>query len=467
MRLLRILTALALSTLTLTGCSTEEEQPFSNQVGLQLFMWPWDSVASECEFIGNSGVDWVLVSPPQEHILGSQWWTVYQPASYQLESRLGNREQFENMTKTCAEHGVDVIVDSVINHMTAQYSGIGSGGTSFNKFEYPGLYTMDDFHNCQLTSDNSIQSYSDKDQVQTCELLGLSDLNTSLPRVQEKILAYLNDLLSLGAKGFRIDAAKHIAAEDLEPIVSALPEGTVVLLEVIRGAGEPIQPEQYLDLGYVWEFDYARNMKSFFVDQVIGYVDPSARYISHAVSEKAISFVSNHDTERNGQAINFGQARYFELATALMLAEDYGTPMLLSSYAFIDYDAGPLETNEKVDPIDCSATQAPKDAYEDREWICQHRWKSTAEMIRFRDKVAGAAVTNIYQNDTIYGFAREGKGYFITNVSLDNPMDVEVETTLPDGSYRDLISGGEFNVEAGVLSATIAPMSAVALVVGN
>ena len=466
MRSVKFLTALVITSIALVGCTAEEE-PFDSQVGLQLFMWPWDSVANECEFIGNSGVDWVLVSPAQEHIEGPAWWTVYQPVSYQLESRFGNREQFQNMVSTCAEHGVDVIVDVVINHMSASYSGIGVGGTSYNKYEYPGLYTQEDFHNCQLTYDNSIQSYADQAQVQTCELLGLSDLNTSLPSVQEKILGLLNDLLSLGAKGFRIDAAKHISPDDLKPIVAALPEGTVVLLEVIRGPGEPIQPEQYLDLGSVWEFDYAKNMKAFFVDQVIGYVDSEARYISHAPTEKAISFVSNHDTERNGQAINFGQSRYFELATAMMLAEDYGTPMLFSSYAFVDYDGGPKETDGKVDAIDCSATSAPKEFYEDREWICQHRWESTLKMIDFRNRVHGTPVTEIYQNETVYGFAREGKGYFLTNVSLDAAAQVDVVTTLSDGEYEDLFSGEVFQVTGSKLSTSIGPSSAIVLLAKN
>ena len=33
------------------------------------------------------------------------------------------------------------------------------------------------------------------------------------PEVQEKIAAYMNDLLSLGVAGFRLDAIKHMAAE--------------------------------------------------------------------------------------------------------------------------------------------------------------------------------------------------------------------------------------------------------------
>ena len=136
--------------------------------------------------------------------------------SYQIEGRLGSREEFANMTASCTEHGVDIIADAVINHMTGQNSGVGSAGTKFTKYEYPGLYTRDDFHRCFLTDNGQIQNYKDLMQVQTCELLGLSDLDTKSEKVQQTILAYLNDLLSLGVAGFRIDAAKHMFAPRFE-----------------------------------------------------------------------------------------------------------------------------------------------------------------------------------------------------------------------------------------------------------
>ena len=50
----------------------------------------------ECEeFLGPMGYCGVQVSPPQEHIQGSEWWTRYQPVSYKLESRSGNRDQVQ------------------------------------------------------------------------------------------------------------------------------------------------------------------------------------------------------------------------------------------------------------------------------------------------------------------------------------------------------------------------------------
>lgn len=428
-------------------------------------MWNWDSIARECEFLGDVGIDWVVTSPPQEHIRGEAWWTVYQPVSYQVESRLGNREQFANMVSTCAEHGVDIIADAVINHMTGQESGVGYAGTEFTKYEYPGLYTRDDFHRCFLTDNGQIQNYKDLMQVQTCELLGLSDLDTKSERVQSTIVAYLNDLLSLGVAGFRIDAAKHIFTSDVRAIVDQLPEGTRIIHEVIRGGGEPVQPEQYLDSGDVWEFDYARNMRSYFKREVITPAASRARFLRFTPSNQTVSFVSNHDTERNGETLSYRDARYFELATAMMLAEDYGQPMLYSSYAFDSYDAGPYETLAGVGDVSCEATTAPKADYKNSEWICQHRWQSTVNMVRFRDVVQDAPIVEKYVERGVYGFAREGKGYFITNVFDNQQMQVRVQTTLPDGEYVDLIDGNRYQITNGQLTATLEPMSAIALLV--
>jgi len=468
MRLLRILTIATLATTTLVACASEvESERFESKVGLQLFMWPWESIAQECEFLGNSGVDWVLTSPPQEHITGAAWWTTYQPVSYKIESRLGTREQFKNMVAACRRAGVDVIADAVINHMTAQSSGKGYAGTSFTKYEYPGIYTKEDFHNCNLTPNDQIINYRDLAQVQTCELLGLSDLNQKKENVQRQILNYLNDLLSLGVAGFRIDAAKHIYAPDLKVIVDQLPVGTRIIHEVIRGGGEPVQPEQYLSSGDVWEFDYARAMKSYFKSEVITPAGSAVRFESYTPSNQTISFISNHDTERNGQTLSYKESRYFELATAMMLAEDYGQPMLYSSYAFNSYDAGPYETVKGVGQVDCSSVNAPKEKYKADEWICQHRWTSTLNMIRFRGAVGSAPVTEKHRERGVYGFARSGKGYFITNVFDNKEMPVEVTTTLPDGEYTDLIDGRKYQISNGVLKTTLAPMSAIALLVGN
>jgi len=68
--------------------------------------------------------------------------------SYSIDrSRSGTRAEFVDMVNRCKTAGVDIYVDAVINHMTNFPSpGVGSNGTAYSKYEYPGLYTASDFH---------------------------------------------------------------------------------------------------------------------------------------------------------------------------------------------------------------------------------------------------------------------------------------------------------------------------------
>lgn len=40
-------------------------------------------------------------------------------------------------------------------------------------------------------------------QVRDCKLVGLKDLNQTMPYVRQKMVEYLNQLVSLGVAGFR------------------------------------------------------------------------------------------------------------------------------------------------------------------------------------------------------------------------------------------------------------------------
>src|SRR5437868_9098933 len=192
------------------------------------------------------------VSPPQEHSItpSHDWSERYQPVSYSIaKSRSGTGAEFTAMVNRCKTAGVAIIVDAVINHMTNFPSpGVGSNGTAYTKYDYPGLYTESDFHPpCALTN------YQDAANVQDCELLSLPDLNTGLASVRQKIAGYLVMLGRLGVAGFRIDAAKHIQQVELDGILAtadstATAERRAVpyyFLEVIGGAGEALSPHDY------------------------------------------------------------------------------------------------------------------------------------------------------------------------------------------------------------------------------
>jgi alpha-amylase len=202
-RVLRGVLAALLAATGLVAASQQQAQatpPGSKDVTATLFEWKYDSVAKACtDTLGPAGYGYVEVSPAQEHIQGSQWWTSYQPVSYKIAGRLGDSTAYQNMVNTCHSAGVKVIADAVINHMTAG-SGTGTGGTSYTKYNYPGYYQDQDFHSCRT----SISDYANRDNVQNCELVGLADLNTGSDYVRSTIAAYLNNLISLGTDGFRI-----------------------------------------------------------------------------------------------------------------------------------------------------------------------------------------------------------------------------------------------------------------------
>ena len=202
------------------SATTVQAEQVSRTVFVHLFEWRWDDIAKECEtFLGPRGFAAVQVSPPNEHRLvpGYPWWERYQPVSYQLVSRSGNRQQFEDMVKRCKTAGVKIYVDAVINHMTGPSEandflfGKGIAGSDYIYYAYPPYPNQTFFHSCHdeiLPSD-----YGNRWKVQNCDLAKLADLDTGSAQVQNTIAAYLNDLAGVGVAGFRIDAAKHIPKE--------------------------------------------------------------------------------------------------------------------------------------------------------------------------------------------------------------------------------------------------------------
>ncbi len=418
-----------------------------------LFQWKYDSVARECAAsLGPAGYGYVQVSPPQEHIQGPQWWTSYQPVSHRIAGRLGDRAAFTHMVRACHRAGVKVVVDAVINHMSAG-SGTGTGDTPYTKYDYPGTYRDADFHRCR----KPISDYTSRDDVQNCELVGLSDLDTGSEAVRDRIARYLDDLLSLGVDGFRIDAAKHMPAADLAAVKSRLHKPDVYWKqETIHGAGEAVQPEEYLGTGDVQEFRYARELKRV--------MTPGQGHLSELRTfgesrgwipgRQASVFVDNWDTERDGSTLNRTMGPAYALANVALLALPYGSPDVHSGYTFTDRDAGP--------PAGGAVAACGKDG-----WTCEHRLPETARMVGFRNAVRGTGVTRWWDDggDAV-AFGRGGKGYVVINHGR-GVVKRTFATALPSGDHCDVLSGRRVRVgRDGRFTASVAADTAVALQVG-
>jgi alpha-amylase len=181
-------------------------------------------------------------------------------------------------------------------------------------------------------------------------------------------------------------------------------------------------------------------------------------------SGDAVAFVDNHDTQRNGRAkLTYKNGTSYALAEAFMIAWPYGVPQVMSSFTFTDNDAGPpTASNGTTNQVSCGSG-----------WECEHRWRTTANMVALRNAAAGAAVTNWWSNgsDQI-AFGRGSAGYVAFNRS-GSALTRTFQTSLPAGTYCDVmtgdLSGGSctgaaYTVDgSGLVTATVAANAALAL----
>ncbi|KAJ7042090.1 alpha-amylase [Mycena alexandri] len=449
--------------------------PKAQNAIVQLFEWPWDSVASECtNFLGPAGYGYVQVSPPTEHITGTQWWTDYQPTSYILVSKRGSRAQFTNMVSTCAKAGVGVIADVVLNHMTSGY-GTGFAGSTYSKYNYPAVpYTSSQFHYCAGNTSVDISNYSDAYNVRFCELVGLADLAQEQTSVRTIMAAFLNDLLSLGVAGFRIDAAKHMSPTDIAAIRAMLKSPFYDTQEVIFGQGEAVQPSQYTGTGDVIEFRASSSALTYFTGSpgIAALVTPSPMGAAWGFVDSSIAnyIMANQDTERGGTSLNSQAANNAYLLSGIfMLGFNYGTPTVYSGYTYSTYDQGaPQSSSGYTNAVTCNANG----------WRCEHRWFGIANMVAFHNAVGGAALTNVVKGTSQQvAFGRGAIGFLIINNDATKWTSTW-KTSLPAGTYCDIIhdttvspttcNGPSYVVSStGTLSASVAAYDALAIFTGR
>ncbi|KAG2003534.1 alpha amylase [Coprinopsis cinerea AmutBmut pab1-1] len=369
---------------------------------VELFGWPWNDIAKECEFLGKAGYMGVKVWAPNEHVWGSHyyepdgqfrpWYFVYQPVSYRLQSRMGTHEELRNMINSCRRAGVRVYADAVINHMSGQgtdiqnhrvgncelYSGHNAtenspyytSGNTFliNPFtgtrptlEFPAVpFGPTDFH-CE----RSLNSWTDGIVVTKGWLVGLTDLNTSKPYVQDRIATYLTDLLSIGFSGFRVDAAKHIGPQDMAQILArlknkmggSLPDDFITWMEVIIGGEAALMAcsggewswytnfdnkmraaglsNEDIQKVKIWSSDYPKEMP------ICGHwiLPPSRFAIQNDDHDQQNDGSSSRDMADKGSVLikekNVAAHRNFEVNLFARRDNDWHIKLILSSYMFM------------------------------------------------------------------------------------------------------------------------------------
>ncbi|KAL7713102.1 alpha-amylase [Entamoeba marina] len=265
---------------------------------VELFGWPFDDIAKECEFMGQAGWLAAKVYPPQDAVLTfdqpqsnylNPWWFVYQPVAYTLNSRMGTRAQYRNMVKQCRKHNVLIYNDMVTNQMTGGGNDIENNHCNNNDFwggkdstthapyfthsmtygvdkytgkvnapEFPGAsYGPSNFH-----CDKALDAWADPNILDAGWLVGLSDLDVSQEYVRDRIATWIVENLGAGASGIRIDAAKHISPDNLAAVFGkvkkymggALPDDFMAYLEILVGGESQLLLCEYNNYQYTTYF---------------------------------------------------------------------------------------------------------------------------------------------------------------------------------------------------------------------
>ncbi|HEY5821935.1 MAG TPA: alpha-amylase family protein [Propionibacteriaceae bacterium] len=428
-------------------------------VTANLWEWNWKSIGKECSVLAADGYSGVQVAPPQnslKRLSGDAetatihpWWEVYQPVSYDLTSRMGSEAQFKAMVKKCRAAGVKVYVDAVINHMTGQGT-TSYGGQDYTPYNYPDVpYGPADFHyntgECS-SSDGGIQDFNNKNQVFKCNLVGLEDLDTDSAKVQAELAGYLNKLLGYGVSGFRVDAGKHVGQDDLDGIyarLNATKDGTKPYwaLEVFGGGPGVLSPQAFTKSGDVLGLDGGRQIFNAFKSYEANHVGSIATLEVFGTgsgltsSAKTMSFVTNHDTDRNaGEYLGYKDGDTYILANQWLLAQGYGSPQVYSSFTWNDRADSPPDKNGTSGLIaNTSCTNG--------KWTCDHRNPGIVGMVGWHNYVGAAKRTNFYTDEfNVIAFSKGTKGWAAFN-NGPSAKEIRVQTGLPKGTYCDIISG--------------------------
>ena len=205
---------------------TLHDPEFTNtETILHAWSWNFPTIAENMKKISEAGFSMVQTSPVQ-HCYSPEgsgkklfddkgtegnWYHYYQPTDWKIGNYIvGNREQMMAMMDSAAKYNVKIIVDVLPNHTAFDVDAVS---TDFYK-AVGGREKM--YHSEGLIP---VEDYNNRKQCTLWGSGGLPDVNTENPDFQVYYMKFINELLSMGVKGFRYDTAKHIGVHS-DPVDS-------------------------------------------------------------------------------------------------------------------------------------------------------------------------------------------------------------------------------------------------------
>ncbi len=413
---------------------------------LHTWCWSFNTIKEHMKDIADAGFSAIQTSPISQCKVGEdggmqlqdkegsvnkgKWYYHYQPTDFVIGNyQLGTKEEFSAMCKEAHKYGVKVIVDAVMNHLTGDMTVISENIT---KIKNP-------FH-----TQGEVTNYNDREEVTQGRLLGLTDLNTQNEEVQQYELKYLKECVEAGADGFRYDGAKHIELSTDDKSFASncweviLNNGSKFQYgEILQGGSDKITA--YSQIMNVTASKYGENLRDciFNSDVSVGTLRDFA--VNGISPERLVTWVESHDNYCNdGNWMNMEKFQ-IKQAWAIICARSGGTPL------FFDRPSGASDTDQWGD----NKIGAMGDKFfMDKEVVAVNK---------FRNKMIGEdeTLSNPEDDTTMIMIERGKKGFVLVNIDTEDKKLSNTQTVLPDGEYKDVVSGSKFTVKKGILSGTV------------
>lgn len=452
---------------------------------LHTWCWSYKTVKENISEIAAAGFSAVQVSPISLCKVGGKninggWYWHYQPVNYEVfgNYQMGTLEDFQAMCDEAHRYGLKVIVDTVINHCTSDYSAIDPDIT--------GGFDGQAFHD-HSTHSHPKADWSEFDRYEETQypLSGLYDWNTQRQDVQDYLKNFLKKCVEYGADGFRFDAAKLIELPDDTSAVYGDDFASDFWTEILEN-GASFQYGEALQEGGKHEYNQGADGKSGYDDsdtsrlgayQSLSFTKPdgqtqkfftTASYYGFRVREcisegnlqadyigdflmpkgatvqQTVTWVESHDNYCNNASYNQINDQQVIQGWAVLAARAGGTPLFYSrpnnssaANPWGDDVIGPvgsdLYKNPQVVALNYFGNEMGDDA---PEYLSNPHGNTQALMIERGTKDFGGSV-------------------IINTADTDLVLDGVAVQAMADGVYTDQAYGGSFRVEKGKLYGTV------------
>ena len=386
---------------------------------LHCFDWTLADIQAEIPNIAKAGFTAVQTSPVHERVdKGAVWYDVYRPYDFKIGNGLGSADDLKALCAEAHKYGVKVIVDVVANH--TDYPNVADPLKDLSLYHQLGHGI--DWHNRNDVTHGEI---------------GMRDLDTNNPTVQAIIKQYIQDLKACGVDGVRWDAIKHIGLPSegdsfMQNVVDQEMYNYGEILDNTGGNDNVLFPE-YQTYMSITDNGYGNGFANSFAG---GSINESVGNFNqrNAKTEKLVYWGESHDTYANdgGESKNKSQ-NVIDRAYAVVAGNNGATALYFSR----------------------PAQKAKNDIKFGDKGSVHFKDAEVAQVNHMHNVCAGEPNYYVKGNGVCAQVRKSGA---IIVLGSGSDRDVTVANGAGDGkwlksgTYKDMVSGGAFTVNASTIS---------------